>query len=218
MWLVWGSTAQNGYRLLGGGILASAPRRLYETILLWTDRDCPGIRAEAEALGYHGGSAVSFLRLTVFPAVDAMPVVENIGSLQAGLNPASPIWIETLRQLLPIPAEDHMTLATIRMNKQKLTRRLNAVGKEAFVSHYFLFKDYASSRISKDRAIKTLVDEGRSNENGASMRLGNAKTIFSEQSNCEALNMVQIAQRVSEETRRSAKAISERDCGGKKNA
>ena len=107
IWLVWGSTAQNGYRLLGGGILAAAPRQLYDTALLWTDPDCPGMRAEAEGLGYHGGPAASFLRLksVVFPRDDTMPVLEDVGPLQVGLNRATPKWTERLKHLLPMLAD-----------------------------------------------------------------------------------------------------------------
>lgn len=103
------------------------------------------------------------------------------------------------------------------MDKERLIRKLNSVGKEAFVSHYFLFKDYASHRIHKDEAINKLVDVGRSNKAGAAMRLGNAMAIFHEQENGEALIIVQQSKRVSEATRRAAKAIYEEDCGGKKN-
>jgi hypothetical protein len=73
------------------------------------------------------------------------------------------------------------------MDKGRLTRKLNSVGKEAFVDHYYLFKDYANNKLTKDSAIQKLVGVGRSNEEGASIRLGNAKTIFTENGNCEAL-------------------------------
>ena len=101
------------------------------------------------------------------------------------------------------------------MDKERLIRKLNSVGKEAFVDHYYLFKDYANNRILKDSAIQKLVGVGRSNEEGASIRLGNAKTIFTENGSCEALLMIQLSKRVSEETKRTAKSIYQEDCGRK---
>jgi hypothetical protein len=102
MWLVWRSGGQAV--LLGGGILASAPQQRYQTSILWTDSDYPGVRAEAERLGYGGGTAMSFLRLhnTVFPSTDALSVP---GNLSPGLNVASPKCIELLNRVLPIPSD-----------------------------------------------------------------------------------------------------------------
>jgi len=102
------------------------------------------------------------------------------------------------------------------MNNEQLIRKLNSVGKEAFVTHYYLFRDYASSKISKETAVLRLVNEGRSNEDGAAIRLGNASIIFHENANCDALMIVQISNRLSEQTIRSAKAIYEAECGSQK--
>ncbi len=98
------------------------------------------------------------------------------------------------------------------MERKRLIRKLNSVGKEAFVSHYYLFKDYVNNKISKDSAIKELVDESRSNEAGASIRLGNARSIFTEMSNCEALMMVQESKRLSQSIVETANKIYRNDC------
>ena len=97
------------------------------------------------------------------------------------------------------------------MERERLTRKLNSVGKEAFVIHYHLFKEYANNRITKEMAIQKLVGKGRSNQAGASIRLGNAKSIFSEKGNGEALIMVQES-KLPEEIRELAKTIHEEDC------
>ena len=107
---------------------------------------------------------------------------------------------------------NHVVLGELNMEKEKLIRKLNSVGKEAFVSHYYLFKDYANNKITKAVAIQKLINEGRSNEEGASIRLGNAKIIFSERSNCEALKMIQKSRKLSEEIVELAKLIYEEDC------
>lgn len=104
MWLVWGSQADGGLRLLGAGILLAAPRTLYGTNLLWTDIDCPGIREEAERLGYGGGPAASFLRLNrvVFPVGQETSRLENIGALRPGLNLATEDMANRLSQMLRV--------------------------------------------------------------------------------------------------------------------
>lgn len=92
------------------------------------------------------------------------------------------------------------------MDSDKLIRKLNSVGKEAFVRHYYLFRDYAENRISRGFAIHKLVMEGRSNEAGASMRLGNAKILFQEEASHQALLLIQQS-RVSDEVKTLARAI-----------
>ena len=82
------------------------------------------------------------------------------------------------------------------MEREKLVRRLNSVGKEMFVRYYFLFKDYADGKIGKRSAAQKLIDDGVSNEEGASIRLSNAKAIFAEAENCKALGLVQQSQKV----------------------
>jgi hypothetical protein len=60
------------------GALLRAPRDLYQTNLLWTDPDAPGMRAEAERQGYGGGTGMSFLRLSgVAVASTPFPIIEG---------------------------------------------------------------------------------------------------------------------------------------------
>jgi hypothetical protein len=99
------------------------------------------------------------------------------------------------------------------VDRERLIRKLNSVGKEVFVSYYYLFRDYANDKITKRSAIRKLIDENVSNEDGASMRLSNAKIIFIEKGNCEALLIVQNSQRLSAQTIRTAKGIFKEDGG-----
>ncbi|MDO8676978.1 MAG: DUF3825 domain-containing protein [Acidobacteriota bacterium] len=87
LWLVWRDPNQHRFLLLGGGVLLKAPRDLYQTNLLWTDPDAPGLRAEAERQGYGGGTGMSFLRLSKV-VVTAAPfsVVDGLGEVANGLN------------------------------------------------------------------------------------------------------------------------------------
>ena len=48
------------------------------------------------------------------------------------------------------------------MNEEQLIRKLNSVGKKAFVENYKIFESHATGRISREFAIDTLVSsEGR---------------------------------------------------------
>ena len=71
-----------------------------------------------------------------------------------------------------------------------LKRKLNSVGKQAFVENFEIFKKYASGRTTKEDAIEKLVNLGVSNEAGAAIRVGNAKLIFDAGKALEALNLV----------------------------
>ena len=101
------------------------------------------------------------------------------------------------------------------MGKDSLVRKLNSVGKDAFVSHYSIFKDYARGKVSKERAIEELISEGRSNYDGAAIRLSNASLIFREGANCDALIIIQRSQRLAFQTVSLAKAIYESECVAK---
>ncbi len=98
------------------------------------------------------------------------------------------------------------------MEEQRLIRKLNSVGKEKFVLYYYLFKDYANNKITKDSAIQTLVDEKVGNEAGASIRLGNAKIIFNEMGSCEALMIVQKSKALSDEIIKLSIRIIKEEC------
>jgi hypothetical protein len=111
-----------------------------------------------------------------------------------------------------LPERQHFGFEAINMEKERLIRKLNSVGKDAFVTHYYLFKNYANGKITKENAIQKLVDKGRSNVDGASIRLGNAKSIFNEISDCEALRIIQKSKRLSAGIIELAKAIYKENC------
>jgi hypothetical protein len=74
---------------------------------------------------------------------------------------------------------DHLyQLEDFNMNNEQLIRKLNSVGKKAFVENYETFQSYASGQMSRESAIDTLVSLCVSNEAGANIRVGNAKQIF----------------------------------------
>ena len=83
------------------------------------------------------------------------------------------------------------------MNEKQLIRKLNSVGKKAFIENYDIFESYATGRISRESAIETLVSSGVSNEAGANIRVGNAKQIFNAEKQRAALNIICNSQRVS---------------------
>ena len=87
-------------------------------------------------------------------------------------------------------------------------RKLNSVGKQAFIENFALFQDYASGRITRDSAIEKLVSLGVSNESGAAIRVGNAKLIFNNQSVPEALKLVLQSKRMTDSIINKAKRIA----------
>ncbi len=98
------------------------------------------------------------------------------------------------------------------MEKERLIRKLNSVGKEMFVRYYRLFEDYSNQRISRDQATQRLVDDGVSNEAGASIRIGNAKAIFIEKGNCQALSIILNSKGASDKVVKLANEILREDC------
>jgi hypothetical protein len=103
VWLLWRDTSKPGFMLLGGGVLLKAPRDLYQTNLLWTDPDAPGLRAEAERQGYGGGTGMSFLRLSgVAVTSTPFPIIEGLGEVASGLNVATSKQVALLDAKLEI--------------------------------------------------------------------------------------------------------------------
>jgi len=82
------------------------------------------------------------------------------------------------------------------MNNEQLIRKLNSVGKQAFVENFNLFQTYASGRLSRDQAIKELVQLGVSNDSGAGIRVGNAKLIFDAGKEMDALSVILDSERM----------------------
>jgi len=76
------------------------------------------------------------------------------------------------------------------MNEEEIVRKLQSVGKQAFVENYCLFQNYASGSLSRDEAIEELVRLGVSNDAGAGIRVGNAKLIFDARKEMDALSII----------------------------
>lgn len=76
------------------------------------------------------------------------------------------------------------------MNDNDLIRKLNSVGKQAFVENFLLFQKYAKGLLSRDVAINELVNLGVSNVSGAAIRVGNAKLIFDNSRVSDALELI----------------------------
>ncbi len=93
------------------------------------------------------------------------------------------------------------------MNERQLIRKLNSVGKKAFIENYEIFESYATGRISRDSAIDILVSSGVSNEAGAAIRVGNAKHIFNAKKQIAALNIICDSRRISRFTQAQAKSL-----------
>lgn len=69
-----------------------------------------------------------------------------------------------------------------------LERRLRSIGKESFEQDYDVYEAYGTDRCSRAAAVEVLVGRGRSNENGALIRLGAAKAVFDAGLQDEALH------------------------------
>lgn len=88
-----------------------------------------------------------------------------------------------------------------------LVRKLNSVGKRAFIENFGVFQNYAKGLITRDDAIDHLVELGVSNRAGAAIRVGNAKLIFKNHRTREALDIVLGSKRMSGKTIVEAKRI-----------
>jgi len=93
------------------------------------------------------------------------------------------------------------------MPSEKLIRSLNSIGKEVFITYFDLFKDFSAGRIDKEQAVRKLVSDGISNESGAKIRVSNAKTIFSNKWEKDALFIIKDA-RVSDELKKQATKLT----------
>jgi hypothetical protein len=76
------------------------------------------------------------------------------------------------------------------MQENELMRKLNSVGKAAFVEHYETFRSYAENQTSREECINILVSKKVSNDSGAGIRAGNAKLIFQAKMEREALKII----------------------------
>ena len=99
LWLVWRSTGTQPI-LLGGGRIAGAPRRLWKTSVLWTERDLPGLKAAARSLCYDVVRAMAVLRIEDPLVARKQPVLTP--NVLAGLSRISPAQAAELSGELPI--------------------------------------------------------------------------------------------------------------------
>jgi hypothetical protein len=93
------------------------------------------------------------------------------------------------------------------VNDDELVRKLNSVGKHAFVKYFDLFRRYSSGKITKEKSISILVEEGVSNDAGAAIRVGNAKIIFNNSREMDALKIILQSNRLSDAVKREAKRL-----------
>lgn len=98
------------------------------------------------------------------------------------------------------------------MDEQELIRKLNSVGKTVFVKYFATFQTYSTRKISREECIEILVKNKVSNDSGAAIRCGNAKKIFEEKKECDALTIVADSNRLTAEVIIEAKKILREIC------
>jgi hypothetical protein len=98
LWLLWRD--QLGVPLvLGCGLLQQNAVARYGTLFLWTNTDIPGVRPAAQALGYGGGTGMSFLHLSGVHLCQPPAAVANLGNVNSGMNTATPHQVAALTAL-----------------------------------------------------------------------------------------------------------------------
>lgn len=103
LWLLWRDDDRpDMILLLGGGRIWAPPQGMYDTAILWTDPQHPGMRDVAEAEGYEGGTGMSFLRLVLAPYDLVHREVQGLGALNTRFNQATAVQEQILQNLLPI--------------------------------------------------------------------------------------------------------------------
>ena len=93
------------------------------------------------------------------------------------------------------------------MNNSDLERKLNSVGKKAFVSYFDIFKQYASDKITREESISILFDKRSGNYAGSAIRVGNAKIIFDNHRELDALKIIIQSNRLSFTIKQEAKRL-----------
>lgn len=104
IWLVW-RTQHSAPVMLGGGRLVTAPRRLFKTDVLWTEKDLPGIKIACRTLGYSVPPSMSVLRLDapIICTSSKRPSFPQLISCRSGLSDLSPTMASILDSILHIP-------------------------------------------------------------------------------------------------------------------
>ena len=116
-------------------------------------------------------------------------------------------WIGGSPYLIPSSTISTAIVAEAIMKNDELVRKLNSVGKAAFVEHYSLFKSYAEGSISRQRCIDLLVANGASNPEGAAIRASNAVLIFRAGMDQEALSLISVSSKVPSNIVRAASEL-----------
>ena len=98
------------------------------------------------------------------------------------------------------------------MNNEDLARKLNSVGKSAFIKYYGIFQSYGQNQISREDCIERILADGISNESGASIRCSNAKLIFQEGKQCDALRIICESQKLPSAIVKTAKRMLKATC------
>jgi hypothetical protein len=93
------------------------------------------------------------------------------------------------------------------MDNDDLKRKLDSVGKRIFVEYFHLFKQYASGMLTREQIIFNLVGENVSNDSGAAIRVGNAKKIFDDSKELDALGTIVQSTRLPDTVIQKAKEL-----------
>ena len=99
------------------------------------------------------------------------------------------------------------------MNREELIRKLNSVGKAAFIEYYSTFKAHGQGRLSREDCIECIVADGVSNDSGAAIRCSNAKLIFQANKQCDALKIICDSNRLSSGVINIANRLLATECG-----
>ena len=99
------------------------------------------------------------------------------------------------------------------MNREELKRKLNSVGRAAFIKHYSVFKIHGQGQMSREDCIEHLVADRASNDNGAAIRCSNAKLIFQANKQCDALKIICGSTRLSLDIINMAERLLATECG-----
>jgi len=93
------------------------------------------------------------------------------------------------------------------MVESELEKKLNSVDKICFVEYYNLFRNYANHNITKLECVETFIVDGVDFYHNADIRCKNAKIIFQESMQEEALKLVLKSDSIDEDIKSIAREI-----------
>ena len=97
------------------------------------------------------------------------------------------------------------------MTQTNYTRNIRSVGMTAFVNFFHLYKKHSCGLISKEQAVREQINAGLSNENGALIRLNNAKVIFDNHVEYKILQDIIDSKRIDYSIKQKAINLMEKD-------